>query len=253
MSIRASVRLVALPLALVVTAACGSSGPEETAPAAAALPPPPSGNSAVSGVVRFEGTMPELRVINMSSDPICMTETPVPSEVVLVGPDNGLANVFLYVKDGLEGGPFAPPETDVEMDQKGCRYMPHVLGVQVGQPLRIVNSDPGLHNVHAVPKVNAEFNFAQPLQGLENTRIFTQPEIMVPFRCDVHGWMSAYVGVVPHPFFTVSGPDGSFEIAGLPAGTYTVEAWHERFGTRTGTITVDGTSGATLDFTFTPE
>jgi len=250
MSIRASIRLVILPLALAVTAACGSSGPEEAAPAAAALPPAPSGNSTVTGVVRFEGTMPELRVINMSSDPICMVEGPVPSEVVLVGPDNGLANVFLYVKEGLGDQIYAAPDTEVVLDQKGCRYMPHVLGAQVGQGVRVVNSDPGLHNVHAVPKVNAEFNFAQPLQGLENTRVFTQPEIMVPFRCDVHGWMSAWVGVVPHPFFTVSGGDGTFEIPGLPEGTYTIEAWHERFGTMTGTVTVDGTSGATLDFTF---
>jgi len=248
MWIRLSVRLVVPTLALAAVAACGSSEPEEPA-----LPPAPSGDSTVSGVVRLEGATPELRVINMSSDPICMVEGPVPSEVVLVGPDGGLANVFLYVREGFGDQIFAAPQTEVLLDQEGCRYRPHVVGVQVGQPLRVRNSDPGLHNVHALPSVNQEFNFAQPLQGLENVRTFTQPEIAVPFRCEVHGWMSAFVGVVPHPFFAVSAPDGSFEIAGLPEGTYTVEAWHERFGTQTGTVTVDGTSGATLDFTFTPE
>jgi plastocyanin len=247
MSISRSVRVVALLFVLACAAACGSSAPEDSAPAA---PPPLPGDSTVSGVVRFEGTVPELRVIQM--DPMCMVEGPTPSEVVLVGPDNGLANVFLYVKDGLGDRTFETPQNEVVLDQEGCRYMPHVFGVQVGQPIRIVNSDSTSHNVHAVPEMNTEFNFMQPLP-MSSVRTFTQPEIMVPFRCDIHGWMAAYAGVVPHPFFAVSARDGSFEIVGLPEGTYTIEAWHERFGTRTGTVTVDGTSGAMLDFTFTDE
>jgi plastocyanin len=244
MLMRSSVRVAVIALSLAA-AACGSSAPEDPAPAAAAPPPPLPGDSTVSGVVRFEGTVPEARVIQMTSDPMCMVEGPVQSEVVLVGPGNGLANVFLHVTDGLGGRTFVAPQTEVVLDQVGCRYTPHVFGVQVGQPVRIVNSDPTLHNVHAVPDVNEEFNFAQPLP-MASRRTFTQPEIMVPFRCDVHGWMSAFAGVVSHPFFAVSAGDGAFQIAGLPEGTYTIEAWHERFGTMTGTVTVDGTSGAQL-------
>src|SRR6185295_3348805 len=112
-------------------------------------------------------------------------------------------------------------------------YLPHVVGIQVGQPLEILNSDPTLHNVHAIPKQNKEFNFGQPNKGMKTARVFDKPEIMVPFRCDVHGWMNAYAGVVAHPFFAVSTADGSFTIKGLPPGAYTLEAWHERLGTQT--------------------
>jgi plastocyanin len=186
----------------------------------------------------------------MSSDPLCMPEGPTLSEVVLVGPGNGLQNVFVYVKDGLGDRTFPAPQTPIVLDQKGCKYMPHVFGVQVGQPVQIRNSDPTLHNVHAVPRVNAEFNFGQPAGVPEATKTFDKPEIMVPFRCDVHGWMAAYGGVVPHPFFAVTAQDGSYEIKGLPAGTYTIEAWHERFGVQTQTVTVDGTGPGTAALSF---
>jgi plastocyanin len=186
----------------------------------------------------------------MSSDPLCMPEGPTLSEVVLVGPGNGLQNVFVYVKDGLGDRTFQAPKTPVVLDQQGCKYRPHVFGVQVGQPMVIKNSDGTLHNVHAVPKANTEFNFGQPLKGMETKRTFDQPEIMVPFRCDVHGWMAAYGGVVPHSFFAVTANDGTFEIKGLPAGTFTIETWHERFGLQTQTVTVDGTGAGTASFTY---
>jgi hypothetical protein len=125
-----------------------------------------------------------------------------------------------------------------------------VTGVQVGQPVEIVNSDATLHNVHAVAVTNTEFNFSQPIKGHRRQQVFDKPEIMVPFKCEVHGWMRSYVGVVPHPFFAVSRADGTFEITGLPAGTYTIEAWHEQLGTQTQTVTVDGKAGAAADFTF---
>jgi plastocyanin len=158
--------------------------------------------------------------------------------------------VFVYVKDGLGDRTFPAPQTEVVLDQRGCKYMPHVIGAQVGQPVKIINSDATLHNVHAVPKVNPEFNFSQALKGMENVRTFDRPEIMVPFRCDVHGWMAAYVGVVPHPYFAVTAANGSFEIKGLPAGTYTLEAWHETLGVQTATVTVDGTAPGTASFAF---
>jgi plastocyanin len=170
--------------------------------------------------------------------------------VLLVGPQNELQNVFVYVKDGLGDRTFVSPQTPVVLDQDGCVYSPHVFGVQVGQPVEIVNSDATAHNVHAVPKANREFNFLQQTQGKRDIRTFDAAEVMVPFKCDVHNWMAAYAGVLPHPFFGVSGADGTFEIRGLPEGTYTIEAWHEQLGVQTQTVTVDGTSGATLDFSF---
>jgi len=253
MFIRVFVRLVLVMLTVVV-AACGGGGsqsqPEGGAASAPAAPPAPIGASTISGTVKLEGTPPEARVIRMSSDPLCMPEGPTLSEVVLVGPDNGLQNVFVYVKDGLGDRTFRAPQAPVVLDQQGCKYMPHVFGVQVGQPVLIKNSDGTLHNVHAVPKLNTEFNFGQPLKGMETTKIFDKPEIMVPFRCDVHGWMAAYGGVVPHPFFAVTASNGSFEIKGLPAGTYTIETWHERFGLQTQTVTVDGTTAGKADFAY---
>jgi plastocyanin len=186
----------------------------------------------------------------MSSDPLCMPEGPTVSEVVVVGPGDGLQNVFVYVKDGLGDRTFTAPQTPIVLEQKGCRYVPHVFGAQVGQPVKIVNSDPTLHNVHAVPKANTEFNFGQPLKGMETTRMFEKPEVMVPFKCDVHGWMSAWGGIVPHPFFAITKPDGTFEIKGLPAGTFTIETWHEQFGLQMQTVTVDGTAAGKADFAY---
>jgi hypothetical protein len=208
------------------------------------------GESTVTGTVKLAGKPPAARVVSMDSDPLCMPEGPNTSEVILVGPGNGLQNVFLHVKDGLGDRRFIAPQTPVVLDQKGCKYFPHVFGAQVGQPVIIVNSDPTLHNVHAVPKANSEFNFGQGTKGMKMTRIFDKPEVMVPFRCDVHGWMAAYAGITNHPFYAVSKPDGTFEIKGLPAGTYVIEAWHERLGIQTQKVTVDGKAGATANFAF---
>lgn len=251
MVVRVAGRLV-VPLIAVLAVACGgSSQPAESGAAAPTAPPPLPGNSTISGVIKLVGTPPEARVIRMSSDPLCMPEGPTLSEVVLVGKDGGLQNVFVYVKDGLGDRTFPAPQTPVVLDQHGCKYVPHVFGAQVGQPVEVHNSDPTLHNVHGVPKVNSEFNFGQPAGTPDVTRTFDKPEVMVPFRCDVHGWMAAFGGIVPHPFFAVSGPDGHFEIKGLPAGTYTIETWQERLGTQTGTVTVDGTAPATLNVDYT--
>ena len=244
---------------LLVAAACGggSSTPKEggqpaasTPAAAPEAPIPLPGESTITGRITFEGTAPTPRVVRMDSDALCMPEGPNTSEVLVVGLDNGLQNVFVHVKDGLGDRTFPAPKTPVVLDQKGCKYSPHVFGAQVGQPVKVLNSDPTLHNVHALAKANAEFNVGQSKKGMETIRTFDKPEIMVPFRCDVHGWMNAFAGIVPHPFFAVSKADGSFEIKGLPAGTYTLEAWHESLGTQTTKVTVDGKTGAMTSFAF---
>ncbi|MFQ5350360.1 MAG: hypothetical protein ACE5EG_07955, partial [Thermoanaerobaculia bacterium] len=173
---------------------------------------------------------------------------PVHSQKV-VADGGGLANVFVYVKSGLTGSYTAPAET-VTLNQQGCRYIPHVSGIMVGQTLVIKNSDPTLHNVHAMPEANEEFNQGQPFQDMELEKTFDTAEVMVPFKCDVHPWMSSYMGVMDHPFYTVSGTDGAFSIGGLPAGDYEVEAWHEELGSQTLSVTVaaDGSAEASFDF-----
>ena len=222
-----------------------------TAPAAAADASQSGGT--ITGKVKFTGTAPRNRPIDMSEEAACKAKykaTPT-EENVVSGPANTLANVFVYVKSGVPAGQkFPAPTTAVTLDQNGCRYHPHVLGIMVGQPLEIVNSDPVLHNIKAIAKKNRPFNVSQPSAGMKTTRTFSTPEVMVNLECNVHGWMKAFLGVRTDPFYAVSGPDGSFSIKGLPPGTYTIEAWHEKFGTQTATVTVTGTESKTANFTF---
>lgn len=217
--------------ALLAAVACGESQPSPAPQSAPASAPAPTdtadGPGTIVGVVTFSGTAPKPRPLPMDSDPLCVTEAGgATSELLVVGPGNGIKNVFVYVKDGLGTRRYAVPASPVPLDQKGCRYVPHVFGVQVGQTILVSNSDPLIHNVHAMPKNNREFNFGQPAKTPPVSRVFNQAEIGLPFKCDVHGWMNAYVNVLPHPFFAVTKDDGSFEIKGLPAGSYTLELWH---------------------------
>jgi plastocyanin len=156
----------------------------------------------------------------------------------------------VYVKEGLDPSyTFEAPTTPVVLDQKGCFYTPRVIGVRVGQPMDIVNSDPTMHNVHALPMVNQEFNHGQPKQNMRLTKTFTAPEVMVRFKCDVHSWMAAWVGVMAHPYFAVTKPSGEFTIPNLPAGTYTLETWNEKLGTKTMQVTVAPGQSQTAAFT----
>jgi plastocyanin len=208
----------------------------------------------VTGRVRFTGAKPTNPRIDMSEEAACKakyTTAPPTAETVVVNPNGTLANVFVYVKTGLPAGAkYPPPATPVVIDQDGCRYRPHVLGIIVGQTLEIRNSDPVLHNIKAKATKNRPFNVSQPSAGMKTNRTFSAPEVMVALECNVHGWMNAFLGVLPHSFFAVTGTDGSFSLKGLPPGTYTIEGWHEKYGTQTATVTVAGTETKTADLTF---
>ncbi len=206
----------------------------------------------LAGKAVFSGTVPAPQKIDMGADPTCSSlhTEPVYSEEIVTNPDGTLQNVFVYVKQGLEGKNFQAPQTSAILDQKGCHYSPHVSGVQVGQKLQILNSDSTLHNVHGMPTQSKEFNLGMPIQGMKLDRTFDKPEIMVKFKCDVHPWMRAYVGVLEHPFFGVTGASGTFEIKDLPAGKYTIEAWHEKLGVQTQEVIVEEAALAKADFTF---
>jgi hypothetical protein len=254
-NVLASFTLGLLPLAV----ACGGSEQPKTesAPATkAAAPAAPAGgagtgSASVAGKISFEGTAPAPEKVKVTADPKCAKLHPngLEKQVIQVK-DGGLANVVVYVKSGVNGT-FPPPTVPAVLDQKGCTYHPHIVVMQAGQPLTIRNSDDTLHNIHPRPTVNAEFNIGQPRQNMEQTKpFFDKPEVMIPVGCDVHPWMRAYVAVVPHPFFAVTSEDGSFEIKGLPAGEYEIEAVHEKLKTLSQKITVKDGEKAALNLTF---
>ena len=275
---RLSTRLATLLLVAALVAlgaACG--GGEEAAPAAAgdAEAPAPSaaggeaaadlepGNSAVdglgdgsatvSGTITFAGTVPTLRPVAMDADPQCAGkhDAPVPNQVLWLGDGNTMGNVYVQVKSGLAEKEWPAPTAPAVIDQEGCIYHPHVMGVIAGQPLVFLNSDELLHNVHGLPQQNREFNLGMPATVHRTEVELGTPEPVFQVKCDVHPWMQAYVAVMAHPYFDTTGEDGRFEIRNLPAGTYEIEAWHERLGTQTATVTIEDGGTATSDFTFT--
>lgn len=242
--------MVALAAAAGLVAACGGGQPQQQseAPKVVSNPVDPTTAGSVIGHVKLEGTPPANEPIKTKSDPNCMVA--ITTESYIVGGGGSLANVFIYVKDGLGNRVFPVPATPVTLAQKNCTYQPHVVGIQVGQTLDIVSNDPTLHNIHAVPMANQEFNLAQAGAGVRNQHVFSTSEVMVPFKCDVHRWMTAFVGVVDHPFFAVSGADGAFSLSGLPPGTYTIEAVHEKLGRQTQSVTIGEKETKDLAFTF---
>jgi plastocyanin len=238
--------------ALVLAAAC--SGQKQAAPSG----PPPNAKrvdesraGSVAGRVAIEGAVPANPPIQLSADPYCLHENPNGATLEnFVLNSGGLENVFVYVKDGLGDYYFDVPTEPVKLDQQGCRYRPHVLGVRAGQKLAISNSDDTMHNVHALPHVNTQWNQSQALKNVVNEKVFTAREVMVPFKCEVHNWMHAYVGVMDHPYFAVTHEGGRFELKNVPAGTYTLEAWHEKLGTQTQSVTLGEKESKVLTFTF---
>jgi hypothetical protein len=257
MTRRSRLHLMAVPmLCASLATACGGGNTSDIpassgAAAPVANPVNPATAGGVTGKITFEGVAPAAEPIKMSSDPSCKSDgPPATTETMIVGAQGALQNVFVYVKDGLGTLKFPVPTTPVVLDQKGCHYLPHVFGIQVGQPLEIRNSDPTLHNVHAVAASNQEFNTGQPIQGMKTTHVFTAKEVLLPFKCDVHGWMHSYAGIVDHPYFAVTGSDGSFELKGLPPGTYTIEAVHEKLGPQTQSVTIGEKETKDIAFSF---
>jgi plastocyanin len=245
---------------LSVLVSCSSTPPRKTTEAKKDTAPPafhidPATAGVLRGTVRFTGRKPARKLIDMSSDPACVEahKGKPYDESIVAGPDGGLANVFVYIKSGLEGKQFEVPQNAVEFDQHGCWFEPRVLGVQAGQVLRIANSDPVTHNVHPLAQVNREWNHSQGAGDAPIDRKFLRPEVMIPVKCNIHSWMHAYIGVLPHPYFMVTGADGAFEIRNVPPGDYVVEAWQEKLGTSEQKVTVPAAGSADANFTFKGE
>jgi len=210
--------------------------------------------STITGTVTFDGKAPALRPIAMDAEPVCAKKHsgPAPNEALVLGSGNTMANIMVYVSKGLPAGKtFPAPQTPVTLNQDGCVYKPHVMGIVAGQQYKIVNSDGILHNIHTLPKVNTAFNRGQPATVKEMTTNFPKAEDVFQVKCDVHPWMSAYIGVFTHPFFSVTATDGKFTISGLDPGTYEITAWHERLGVQKATVTVAANETKTQPFKFT--
>lgn len=238
-----------------ILAGCGgdeSDGAASDQPSQAAQQTP-TGTASVSGSIAFTGTAPERQQLNLDRECIELREEPALTQNVVVNDNGTLRWVFVYVKEGLGDQEFAASSEPVVLDQQGCTYQPHVFGVQTGQTLKILNSDPLLHNIHALPDQNRPFNFGMPTAGQERDQSFRVPEVMVRIKCDVHPWMEAWVGVTEHPFFGTSDESGAYTISDLPAGDYVIEAWHEQYGTQTQNVSVGDGESVTLDFTFGDE
>jgi len=266
MKMRTSLACAAI-MTLAIAAGCGSGGgggekppathgggtPPPAAHSSTPTPAPATGGATVTltGSIKLEGAAPARSPLKMNADAVCAKAhaTAALSEDAVVDANGMVKWVFVYVKAGLEGQEFETPTAPVTFDQHGCQYSPHVFGIMVNQPLKILNSDPTLHNIHALP-AKGEFNLGMPRQGMEFTKSFVQPEVMVKIKCDVHPWMGAYAGVLSHPFYAVTDDAGKFSIPNLPAGQYTIEAWHEKFGAQTQSVTVGTTPTQELNFTF---
>ena len=211
------------------------------------------GSVSLRGTVKFQGTVPAAKPINMAADPNCAKQhsSPVLSQEIVADAKGDLQNVVVFVSEGLGNRTFEPPSQPAVIEQKGCMYAPHVLAVRASQQLEVVNSDPTLHNIHPLPANNREWNKAEA-PGTTTEETFSREEIAIPIKCNVHPWMRSYVAVFNHPYFAVTGKDGSFELGNLPPGTYTIKAWHEKLGTASQQVTIGANQTTRVDFVFKP-
>ncbi len=240
---------IALGGALCV-AAYLTAGGDAAALHAAGPAPEAGGSGTISGKISFAGTVPPAQKMKLTADPKCAAMHPggLERQSVLVK-DGGVSDVLVYVRSGLQGTYPAASEPAV-MDQIGCDYSPRMVVAMAGQPIKIRNSDDTLHNIHPRPKLNKEFNIGQPRKGMESTKTFDKPELMIPTGCDVHPWMRAYISVLAHPYHAVSGAEGRYEIRGLPDGEYEIEAVHAELKSITGKVSVKGGASAKLDLAY---
>jgi hypothetical protein len=255
MVLRKAVCFTMLALLAVVTINCGKqeeTGQAPAEPTTTATAYTPTGDEAtITGVVNFDGQAPERKKIQMDADPVCAQKNAGALSDSVVVNGGKLQNVFVYVKSGaIDKYSFATPTQEVVLDQKGCMYEPHVLGIQTNQSLKIVSSDATNHNVHPMPANNPEWNITQPPGADPIVKQFARTETMIPVKCNQHPWMKSYIGVLKHPFYAVSKADGSFEIKGLPPGDYEVEAWHETYKAQSMRVTVAARETKQADFTY---
>lgn len=208
----------------------------------------------ITGKVVYQDGKPRRNRIRMGADPACtkLHASPVYSQEVVVNDNGTLRHVFVYVSQGLEGRTFTPPSEPVVLDQKGCVYEPHVVGAQTNQDIQVLNSDPTTHNIHPVPTVNREWNTSMPPGAEPLVRAFPREEVAIPVKCNIHPWMRSYIAVVKHPYFAVTGSDGSFEIKNLPPGQYTITAWQEKYGTTEQEVALGPKETKSIEFVFPP-
>jgi plastocyanin len=245
-----------LLLAIILFSGCGDKQSEEVAEERGTTPYVQTGTEGtVKGSVSFSGTAPEPKKINMDADPACNNSGAAAEDLVIR--DGRIQNVLVYVSEGKTSAgadfsslSFPKPASAATLDQKGCVYRPHVMAVQTGQTLSITNSDQTVHNVNAQPKTNKGFNDAQSSGAPPLEKRFNRAETVIPFKCNQHAWMKAYVAVLKHPLFAVTGEDGSFEIANIPPGNYTLVTWHERLGTKSQPLTIADKESRSLDFSY---
>ncbi len=247
MSSKRSFCILVLGLMIPLFASCSKT--EETSAPAGPQYKPTGNEGNISGTIAFSGNVPAPRKMDLSQDPACEKMGEAFFDDVIVN-DGKLQNVFVYVKSGLPKASFETPAVEVVLDQKGCKYVPRVLGIQTGQPLKITNSDPTDHNIHPVPQINNQWDHPQLAGQSPIVRKFVKEEVLIKVKCNKHPWMLAMVGVLAHPFFSVSKPDGTFAINGLPPGEYEIEAWHEKYGAKTMKVKVAEKSDTKADFTF---
>jgi len=248
-----SLATVFLPFALVLAGCGGGSAPAPQTKAA--LPEghvDPATAGTISGRILFQGTAPVMPLIDMSSNPSCERQhkAQAKAETVVVNPNGTLRYAYVRIKEGLAPAHWTPPAESVKLTQDGCIYEPHVVGLMVDQTLEILNDDPVNHNVHAESQINPAWNISEAPRDEHKFRKFSSEEILFPMTCSVHPWMRSLIAVSSHPFFAVTGEDGTFSLTGVPPGTYTMEVIQEKLGRKEGKVTLAASGTATLDFTY---